>query len=315
VNLEARPRGKGQVQGVQVGRGVQGAPVSEAGQGVKGRFLAILFLAVLLLLAWQPLSLVEAGGSTFQFTYYPHEDIRFHIGGGMLTAANLPNTEAYGSLFLFVRDLNGQAHIEEHLLRGENGSVSVSISDLRDGDYYVELYYFLGGDEFTSYIFGDGLRFRWQSGVGLFWESPALARNRMIFEAARRDNSALAHYLSPSYYIQSRDAAIVKLAHEITEGLKSDYEKALAIHNWICTNLWYDSDVVSDNSKRAPPDAVSTLNNRRGVCEGYANLYAALLRAVHIPAKIVIGFGMDPSMQGGWTARRLSGAEVNHSWN
>jgi len=284
------------------------------GKNSKHRFLSILLIAALLL-ALQPIPMAEAGGSTFQFAYHSREDICINLEGDTLTVVNLPDTATFRSVLVFVKDMDKQPYIEKRLNRSTSGSVSVSLSDLRDGDYYIEFYYSIGGDDFASYIYGDGMRFRWQNGVGVFWDPPALARNKRIFEAARKDNSALAHYLSPSFFVQSNDVAIARVANEITRGLTSDYEKAVAIHDWICKNMWYDSDVVSDSSKRTAPDALTTLNNRRGVCEGYANLYAALLRAVHIPAKIVLGFGLDSSMQNGWTEQRLSGTEMNHSWN
>jgi len=235
--------------------------------------------------------------NTFQFSHYPQENITFTLENSTLTVENLPDTAAFRSIFIRIVNSIGSAQIEDLFTRKTDGSASISLRNLSSGNYYIELYSHAGGDIYTSYVLGKDVLFRWQNGAGVFVEPPSLARNRLAFEAGRKDNAALAYYLNPSYLIQSADPAIVKLAFEITNGLVYDYEKTLAIHDWICSNLWYDYDSL-EYGKRLPADALSTLNNRRAVCEGYANLTAALLRAVSIPAKTVGGY-----------------AKENHLWN
>lgn len=40
--------------------------------------------------------------------------------------------------------------------------------------------------------------------------------------------------------------------------------------------MHYDNISLNHTSQRKLQDAVSVVNNKMGVCEGYANLYAAL---------------------------------------
>jgi hypothetical protein len=114
--------------------------------------------------------------------------------------------------------------------------------------------------------------------------------------------------LFPSSEIQSQHPKIVSLAKEITAGLKNEMEKTKAIHTWVTNNIAYDVEgYFSGTYNQTKHDAVSTLKSRKAVCEGYANLTAALNRAVGIFSKKVQGeviFGDQA-----WTGR------INHAWN
>ena len=56
--------------------------------------------------------------------------------------------------------------------------------------------------------------------------------------------------------------------------------------------------------------AVDILKYKRSVCEGYANLTIALLRAIGIPAILVIG----NAIYGLWAEADISYDESNHAW-
>jgi len=117
------------------------------------------------------------------------------------------------------------------------------------------------------------------------------------------DDKTLAKFREPSRSIQSNAPEIVALAKTITNGINSDYEKARAIHQWVAGNIWYNYDGVNKDAVffRGEESWYSTfvLRNKLGVCEGYARLTAALLRAVGIPSKET----------GGYTG------STGHAWN
>ena len=273
-----------------------------------------VLLSLILLLTLLAVPVSAAGGRTFQFTCYPQENISLTLAGGTLIVENLPDTAAFRSIYISVVNVNGRKQIEAQATRREDGSASLPLGNPEDGDYFLELYFSIGNDEYASYIFGHDLRFRRENGAYYFVDPPTLDHNRKIFESGRADSGVLAFYLTPSFGVQSDHAAIIDLAHDITEDFAKNYDKALAIHDWVCANLWYDTDSVTKGSRLAG-DAVSTLIERRAVCEGYANLTAALLRAVNIPAKVVQGYGLLPDEPGGWTSYKISTAEANHVWN
>jgi len=277
--------------------------------------LSGLLLTLALALTLLPISAYASDSiSSFSLTHNPRESINFILEKNKLTVANLPDSAAYSSIWVNVVNLNGIVEVKQVINRSADGSASLSLSRLGDGKYYIEMYFFAGNGIYNSYIFGDELRFDWSDGNGTFEEAPTLINNKKTFAAGRSDAAILAHYLSPSNFIQSDNAEIVKLAEEITKGITDDYNKAYAIHEWVCVNIWYDWDATGKIG-RLNWDAVSTLTARRTICEGYSNLMAALLRAAGIPAKTVNGHGRITAKTGAWTENQLSGNERNHVWN
>ena len=66
------------------------------------------------------------------------------------------------------------------------------------------------------------------------------------------------------------------LAESIAAGLSSNYEKASAIYDWMGQNITYDQETyrtVGEETQR-PQDAVSIMNQRSTVREGYSHLAA-----------------------------------------
>lgn len=273
----------------------------------------ILVIALVITLAANALPVSAADNSTFSFTNYPNENITFSLGNGMLTISNLPEHASFSSAWVRILDEKQTAKTEDLVYRKTDRSMSISLRGLKDGSYYIELYFPIGGDDYVSYIYGYDLKFLWENGSGKFAEAQTLGHNRRAYESARTDNAAQVYYLAPSYAIQSDAKAITALAKDITQGIGDDYAKALAIHDWVCANLWYDWDSIG--SGRLPPgDAVSTLSTRLAVCSGFATLTTALLRAAGIPAKLVSGYSLDITTLAGWTGLIGAGVTDNHAW-
>ena len=149
---------------------------------------------------------------------------------------------------------------------------------------------------------------------------------------ARTEKYLLELCTQPDFCIESDDPKIIDRAKEITAGINSDYDKAKAIHDWVCNNIWYDYDwrdkktslydmaINSDtmdidtgtsiyDEKSYRRSAIGTLEYGRAVCAGYATLTTALLRAAGIPAQYVGGVaGTDRGLHA-WTE-----AYVNNRW-
>jgi transglutaminase-like putative cysteine protease len=99
------------------------------------------------------------------------------------------------------------------------------------------------------------------------------------------DNNKSSSYLGASAGIESDNAEIINLSHQITSNITSDWDKAKAITRWVASNISYDASATNRNS-----GALLALQTRKGVCEDYAQLAAALARAANIPARIVYGY-------------------------
>lgn len=86
------------------------------------------------------------------------------------------------------------------------------------------------------------------------------------------------------------DPEIVKLAKEITSGLTSNYEKALAIERWFGeAGFIYDLGYVPEETTAE----YFLFESKRGICSDYATAATLLLRAAGIPTRYVEGFVLD----------------------
>lgn len=84
-------------------------------------------------------------------------------------------------------------------------------------------------------------------------------------------------------------SAVIK-AKELTKGLKSDSQKIKAIYEYIISNVTYDFDKVNKLPKDYLPDIENTIKSGKGICYDYASTYAAMLRSLGIPTKLVKGY-------------------------
>ncbi len=99
-------------------------------------------------------------------------------------------------------------------------------------------------------------------------------------------NSEDGTFIYPSPEVQSDESEILSAAENFS-GETAD-ELIKEIHDYIVLSLKYDSDSV-DNSIRRKQDALTVLDYQAAVCDGYSNLFMALLRARGIPAQYISG--------------------------
>ena len=95
-------------------------------------------------------------------------------------------------------------------------------------------------------------------------------------------------FTKPQDKIESDDVTIIAKAKEITYGYSSDYKRARAIFEFVNTTISYDKSSSSANK-----GALACLETKKGVCEEFAALYAALCRALDIPCKVIEGFMLN----------------------
>ncbi|MCR4713834.1 MAG: hypothetical protein K5751_05570 [Treponemataceae bacterium] len=122
-------------------------------------------------------------------------------------------------------------------------------------------------------------------------------RNTADTKGAQTDD---ARWLFPSDECQSDDFRVMNLANAILAEIGYDApvtEKLRAIHNWITLNLSYDVTSRDYPAKRLKQDAVTVIGNKKGVCEGYTNLFISLERYMGIEGKTI------------------SSSQMNHAWN
>jgi transglutaminase-like putative cysteine protease len=81
--------------------------------------------------------------------------------------------------------------------------------------------------------------------------------------------------------------SVVATAREVTTGAAGPYEQARALQDWFRANFTYDTQISPGHST----DAIERfLASRRGYCEQFAGTFAAMARAVGLPARVAVGF-------------------------
>lgn len=80
---------------------------------------------------------------------------------------------------------------------------------------------------------------------------------------------------------------------------KTDFEKELFFHDYICENVVYDIDTLETYGHTT----YGLLLNGRGICEGYARCMQVLLEKSGIPNYLVVGKGIS------------DGESESHMWN
>jgi len=102
-------------------------------------------------------------------------------------------------------------------------------------------------------------------------------------------------YLLPSRYCPS-DALLSK-ALAIAGGCAPGYAQVDAIRDWIRTTIAY-----RHGASDASTDARATIDAGSGVCRDFAHVGIALVRALHVPARMVVGYlhGLEPMDLHAW---------------
>jgi protein-glutamine gamma-glutamyltransferase len=101
-----------------------------------------------------------------------------------------------------------------------------------------------------------------------------------------------------------------KLAHRLTDGLPTSYDKAVAIERWLETNLSYTLELRDPGITE--PVHFFLFQRKKGHCEYFASAFVVLARAAGIPTRQVNGFlGGEWNEYQGYVAVRAGDA---HSW-
>ena len=152
-----------------------------------------------------------------------------------------------------------------------------------------------------------------EAGIWSIAESPVNAHNTAEYEKPKSISAAS----RSTYAICPDEESVRTLASSLTAGITDTYDKALALHDWVSANIYYDNDSITGSTNTAPYVASDVIETKRAVCLGYANLYAALCRASGIPCNVVTGYALGVSGSSGssWDDAGIHGTDANHAWN
>jgi len=155
-----------------------------------------------------------------------------------------------------------------------------------DGTFEKQLWFRYGSGQYTVEVYKAIINAD-LDGLGVIKSYTYYAIPAYIFNVNNKRNED-GRYLYPSEVIQSSDLYIANLAQSIVIGKKSIDDAIKAIHDYTVQYLYYDFDSTIDGYRKKQ-DAISVLNAKAAVCEGYTNLFNALLRSIGIEAAYIYG--------------------------
>ncbi len=90
----------------------------------------------------------------------------------------------------------------------------------------------------------------------------------------------------PNVHIYTSYTDWTPMAQKITSGCADDYQRIRAIYQWVCENIDYDTTYSIYR-------ADSCLQERKGVCQGYCELFYQLAKAVGVRVELVGGYSKN----------------------
>lgn len=98
----------------------------------------------------------------------------------------------------------------------------------------------------------------------------------------------------------NNDYNAVKLASQLTKGMTDDEQKIKAVYNYLVNNLRYDYNKIKSVKPGYLPDIDATLQSKKGICYDYSATFAAMLRSLGIPTKLVKGYAVNIKEYHAW---------------
>jgi len=262
--------------------------------------------------------LVVEGWDSISTNLSEDESYTFELEDNVLTITGRSDDEDKQWLLALISNKEtGAEKTEKTFKRDSDGEYefSISVNNLPKGEYFVDLY---ANDEkynrYTSFILSS-LILKVTSGDSYFVPAPIYGENLRFFKGNQVDARDEFMTLMTRADRNAIDR-IKELSAEITKDCGTDYEKILAIHDWVADYVYYDKDFLTGKKDSTNLSSISVLDNRYAVCSGYSSLTKDLITAAGIPCKLIVGYalGID-SDEDDWGDVNLRRLEPNHAWN
>lgn len=245
-------------------------------------------------------------------SFYPKETIGLKINEEYVTVyGNTNDKEKVNFIALFTDENENELSQSSFSADSENEfAKKVNFPETDKKRIQLSIYYCpkVYG-EYRSWVLDYIFFERDEAGLWKLEKSPVYESNKALYEQEKTQSEALRN----SQNIMSDNKSIAELTNNITASFESAYDKALAVHDWICENIYYDEDSLR-GGKYPSYNPGDILNSKKAVCKGYAYLYATMLRSIGIPCNVVSGYALGIDGIDTWS--ELTDAKTqNHAWN
>ncbi|MET0090058.1 MAG: DUF3488 and transglutaminase-like domain-containing protein [Candidatus Thiodiazotropha sp.] len=148
---------------------------------------------------------------------------------------------------------------------------------------------------------------------GLLRKDTAYVVEFLRLQLKERSFAERSYYEVPGYrqLPGDLDTRIPELARQITQGLDSPFDRALALEGYLRSHYAYDFESVFLSQHQTPLSRF-LFETKRGHCEYFASALAIMLRTLDIPSRLVTGFSatdLNP-LTGYYEIHALDG----HAW-
>lgn len=244
-------------------------------------------------------------GSYYVTSYYQPGSIVLKLSGLTLTVKNLPNQTSIPKALFEIVDYNGTTVISEVFSRVsyENG---IDLPELLKGVYFLRIFFpSKQSNMYKGVMFKSDIPFYCSNNQCRFIETVVAKPNTDFFKA-------LSKPIPPNS--QAERIRIKNLTKSLIQNINNDYQKIIAIHDWIAKNISYDYDALADinNSKICKVKPIDVIECKRTICQGYTDLSIAMLKSAGIPAMGIICFALGVDTTGGWEKQENLNAGSNH---
>lgn len=103
---------------------------------------------------------------------------------------------------------------------------------------------------------------------------------------------------------------VASLAEHLNKNAETDLEKVRAYFVWITHNVNYDTKIFFSNSPNPKTKAIDALKTRKGVCQGYSELFKELCEYSNIQCFLISGYSKGYGFD---AKRKLTNSD--HAWN
>ncbi len=147
-------------------------------------------------------------------------------------------------------------------------------------------------------------------------EQEMYERYKDIFDFVSQENISIDAQAVPfTSGRQQSSSEIDALSAELTAGCSTDYEKAVALYDWVTDNLYYDYDYYNGVTRSTNLTAADVFANKNTVCEGFANLYTAMCRSVGVPCRKIDGYSASSLVSDEEYFAAYFENIADHAWN
>ncbi len=188
----------------------------------------------------------------------------------------------------------------------------VGISYISTQNKKVKVMVSKGSQKYTYDLKENG-KFPLQLGNGEYTVSVLENVSDNKYTAVKSEKVKLTSANANAVYLQSIDMISwneemqsIKKAKELTQGLKTDKEKATAIYKFVAGKIKYDNNKAKTVVTGYIPSIDVTLNTSQGICFDYSVLYASMMRSVGVPTKVIMGHNKDIVEYHAWNEVFLS---------